>query len=50
MRNQSKEGSLEAMGSGPGQGDGEGARLQGTVILVKVLVGLWCRWKDMLPF
>lgn len=38
------------MGSGPGQGDDEGAGLRGTVIFVKVLVGLWCRWEDLLPF
>lgn len=29
-------------GSGPGQGDDEGAGLQGIVIFVKVPVGLWC--------
>lgn len=41
---------VPSMGPGPGQGGGEVARLLGTVIFAKVLVVLWCRWEDLLPF
>lgn len=41
---------VPSMGPGPGQGGGEVARLLGTVIFAKVLVMLWCRWEDLLPF